>query len=342
MACLSSRFVRLVPALFVLVALSGCQDDEIRHYRVPKIEPPSVRMLSVILPIGEKAWFVSVTGPAPAIGDLLPEFQRFVQSLRFPENERRRVTWDLPTDWQREPNRSQGREPVRRYATFRAGPNALEVKVFALGPESAAVLPNVNRWRGQIGLDPTTDAELPTVSRSITVNSVAGTFVDMTGPGANPDRPPMMPRGAPEPVANETLAYDIPAGWQPQPVPPGSMRLAAFKVTAGDQSAELTIIMLPGEAGGLLANVNRWRDQLGLPATTAAQLPKEATMLDSKAGPVAVVDLGGPKGRTLGGTLLLGGRSWFIKLTGPTDVVAGQKAAFETFVKSLRFEAGAK
>jgi hypothetical protein len=320
----------------VLVALAGCQDEEVRHYRVPRIESPAARLLAAVLPVGEKVWFVSVTGPAPAVADLLPGFESFVRSLRFPENERRRVTWDLPADWHREPNRER-----MRYATFRAGPTALEVRVYSFGPESGNLLANVNRWRGQIVLGEITEADLPTVSRPITVNGVSGAFVDMTGPGANAERPaaPPAPSAAP-PAADETLAYDAPPGWQP--LPASGMRVAAFKITDGDKSAEVTIIPLAGQAGGLLANVNRWRDQLGLPAATAAELQKGAKMLDSKAGPVVCVDLTGPKGRTLGGTLLHGGRSWFVKLTGPADVVAAQQAAFEAFVMSLRFEAGAK
>ena len=38
--------------------------------------------------------------------------------------------------------------------------------------------------------------------------------------------------------------------------------------------------------------------------------------------------------------LLHGGQSWFVKMTGPADLVGQQQPAFEAFVKSLRFEAG--
>jgi hypothetical protein len=336
---LLKRHFRLIAIPAVLVALAGCQDEEVRHYRVPRIESPPARLLAAVLPVGEKVWFVSVTGPAPAVADLLPGFESFVRSLRFPENERRRVTWDLPGDWHREPNRDR-----LRYATFRTAPNALEVRVYSFGPESGDLLPNVNRWRGQIGLAKITDAELPSVSRLITVNGVSGAFVDMTGPGANAERPapPPEPPAPSTPAGAETLAYDVPAGWQVQPIPQGSMRLAAFKAGAGDISAEITIIPLAGDGGGLLNNVNRWRDQIGLPAMTAAELQKDGKMLESKAGAIVYVDLTGPKGRTLSGTLLHGGRSWFVKMTGPADLVGQQQPAFEDFLKSLRFEAGVK
>jgi hypothetical protein len=310
------RSIRFTVALVAAVAVAGCQDDQIRHYRVPRIEPPATRLLAAILPFGEKVWFVSVSGPAPAVGDLLPQFERFVQTIRFPENQRRRVTWDLPADWHREPSR----EPLR-YATFRAGPNALEVKVNAFGPESGDLLNNVNRWRGQIGLVGIKAEELSTISRPITVNGVAGTFVDMTGPGANAAPPPAA--SPTRKASGEKLAYGPPPGWEPLPADPA--------------------IPLAGVAGGKLANVNRWRKEVDLPPATEAELQKTGTMVDSPAGAVTCVDLTGPGGkRTLGGILFHGGTSWFVKLQGPADLVGKQKAAFEAFVKSLRFEAGAE
>ena len=326
--------VRPYLALLALIALAGCQDDEIRHYRVKRIEPPQARLLAAMLPIGEKFWFVSVTGPAPAVGDLVPAFESFVRSLRFPENERRRVVWELPADWHREPNRDR-----MRYATFRAGENALEVRVYSFGPESGNLLANVNRWRGQIGLGPITEAELPTASRPINVNGIAGTLVDMTGPGGSGERPMTPPPPAsPQAAGDEKLSYDVPPGWEP--VAPGAMRLAAFKVATGDGAAEVTISSLLGDAGGWVANVNRWRGQVGLPSAPAAEIEKDAKVIDSPAGRVNYADLSGPKGRMLVGDLSHGGKSWFVKMTGPPQAVATQQAAFEAFVKSLRFEAG--
>jgi hypothetical protein len=356
MACPSfrsttARLPRPVAAVvggLALLLLAGCRDDEIRHYRVPRTEPPPTRLLAAILPAGEKVWFVSVSGPAPAVAALQPAFDQFVQTIRFPEDERRRITWTLPADWQRERSREK-----MRYATFRAGPNALEVKVHAFGQESAGVLANVNRWRGQIGLDPITEAELPQVARPLTVNGVAGTAVDMTGPGANARQlAPAAAAEKSEPPApgGGPLAYDTPPGWLPLPVPPGGMRVAAFKVADGDRAAEVTVIPLAGPAGGLLANVNRWRKQIGLGEITDDQLRKDAKPLDTPAGPAVVVDLLGPESagakreRTLGAILPHEGASWFIKLSGPAELVGKQQAAFESFVRSLRFGAapGAK
>src|SRR5207247_3814614 len=90
---------RIVPAFLaglVLLAAAGCQDETIRTYQAARIEAPPTRLLGAILPVRERVWFATVSGPASAVGELLPQFEAFVMSLRFPENERRLVNWTLP------------------------------------------------------------------------------------------------------------------------------------------------------------------------------------------------------------------------------------------------------
>ena len=57
------------------------------------------------------------------------------------------------------------------------------------------------------------------------------------------------------------------------------------------------------------------------------------------------MDLTGPaqsgiSQRMLGVGLPHGGATWFFKMTGPADLVGKQKAAFEAFVKSVKFDGG--
>ena len=75
-----------------------------------------------------------------------------------------------------------------------------------------------------------------------------------------------MPAGM---VAPDTSAAQVtwttPAGWTQ--VPPSEMRVGSFKITGADgKQADVSIVPLPGMAGGDFANVNRWRGQVGLPA----------------------------------------------------------------------------
>ncbi len=333
---------RSIPALFLGLTLSaGCQPEPITSYRVPREHKPPPRLLGAIAPVGDSVWFVKLTGPAPEIAAHDKEFEAFVKSLRFADDPKKPLTWTLPAGW-----REAGAAPVKpglaeqtRFATIRVGPEALKLTISRLGREAGDILPNVNRWRkNDLNLPPLGEADLSRVTRELPVDGKEVTLVDMTGVVKGEEPADEEPAAADRPGEP---AYDVPPGWQP--LPATGMRVAAFKVTDGGQSAEVTVIPLAGAAGGLLSNVNRWRGQVGLPDTTDEQLRKEAKMLDSPAGLVVAVDLTGPKGRTLGGVLLHGGRSWFVKMTGPAELVVKQQAAFEAFVKSLRFAAaGAK
>jgi len=62
-------------------------------------------------------------------------------------------------------------------------------------------------------------------------------------------------------------------------------------------------------------------------------------MLDGEAA--LYVDLnGGEQGRILGVIAPRGGRSWFIKMTGPDALVGANKAKFESLIGSIRFADG--
>jgi hypothetical protein len=67
--------------------------------------------------------------------------------------------------------------------------------------------------------------------------------------------------------------WTLPAGWNEQP---GSgMRAATISIPAADGPLELSVLSLPwtGSAeAGVLANVNRWRRQMGLPAIGPAKM----------------------------------------------------------------------
>jgi hypothetical protein len=86
----------------------------------------------------------------------------------------------------------------------------------------------------------------------------------------------------------EMIAWDAPESWTSEPN--SEMRYATFRV--GKSGLELTVVKLPGEAGSLPANVNRWRGQLGLPSIGEDELaPLTRREVTPKAGPVTFVDL---------------------------------------------------
>ena len=140
--------------------------------------------------------------------------------------------------------------------------------------------------------------------------------------------------------------FTKPDDWEERPPdrPQGVPRLAVFVVRDGEHLAEVSVVPLPEQGAGALANVNRWRRQLGLEPIDETQLQKELRQLDVADGKAPYIDLTGrdPTGpqRILGAWMLHGGRAWFIKMKGPPDLVGKQQAAFEAFVKSIRFTDG--
>jgi hypothetical protein len=123
------------------------------------------------------------------------------------------------------------------------------------------------------------------------------------------------------------------------------MRKAAFKVRDGQAEVEITVIDLAAAAGEPLSNINRWREQVKLPAITAADLPKEARPVDFAGVAGMFVESVGPEGESpretiLGVIAVRGDRSWFVKLKGDAALAAREKQRFEAFVKSIRLTGG--
>ena len=69
------------------------------------------------------------------------------------------------------------------------------------------------------------------------------------------------PHGGTPPSAQPKWSWTTPQGWEEQGG--GGMRVVGFRI-AGNENAECTVIVLGGTGGGLAANVNRWRKQMGL------------------------------------------------------------------------------
>lgn len=149
-------------------------------------------------------------------------------------------------------------------------------------------------------------------------------------PGMAGDVPaPPMPSGA------DALKWTLPAGWGQSF--PGGMRFATFKVP-GAGKIDGSVVTLPGDAGGELANVNRWRGQIGLGPTDDAGLAAARTAVKSKVGAVNVYDFtseGTRKSRLIAAIIVVDGSSWFIKLTGDAEPVTAARHAFLELLESL-------
>lgn len=139
----------------------------------------------------------------------------------------------------------------------------------------------------------------------------------------------------PTPTGAEVLKWSLPKGWGQ--TFPGGMRFATFKIPAAGK-IDGSVVTLPGDAGGELANVNRWRGQIGLGPTDAAGLAAARTTARSKLGPVPVYDFtseGTRKSRLVAAIVMVDGNAWFIKLTGDAEPVTAARADFFRLLESL-------
>ena len=72
---------------------------------------------------------------------------------------------------------------------------------------------------------------------------------------------------------DETLfSWKTPVNWLEKE--PSSMRLASFDIPYGGSMADISITNFSGDAGGELANVNRWRRQLELDPISIEEINK--------------------------------------------------------------------
>ncbi|MGI9088924.1 MAG: hypothetical protein ACR2HH_14475 [Chthoniobacterales bacterium] len=160
----------------------------------------------------------------------------------------------------------------------------------------------------------------------------------VAGASTNAPTPPLIepPQGAP-------IQFTLPAGWQEKPLTP--MRVASFNAGApNEKSVDVSVVSLGGMAGGDLANVNRWRDQVKLGPIDQAALEKSAEHIKANGRDYLVVDVvsdapigdANEKQRIIAAIFDEGERSWFIKMTGEDAAVASQKNAFADFLRNLK------
>lgn len=131
------------------------------------------------------------------------------------------------------------------------------------------------------------------------------------------------------------IKWDLPPHWQQQSQTT-AMRYASFSIK-GREGLDISIVFLPGEAGGDLDNVNRWRTQIGLSTITSAELATLVTPVKGKDATLSLVDMAGSGKRILAGWVRVDGNCWFIKLIGPDAPAAAEKVGFIKFLQSIQF-----
>ena len=158
-----------------------------------------------------------------------------------------------------------------------------------------------------------------------------------------------MPANAPSPSMPGGMISGMPARDSSAPqikwtkpetwneVPPSAMRYASFNAGTNENKIDVSIVTFSGEGGNDADNVNRWRQQIGLPPMTPTDVATQIEPLKGEGTSFSMVDLAGATARTLAAWTRRDGHVWFFKGTGPGAAVEKEKTNFVKFVQSVRF-----
>jgi hypothetical protein len=139
-----------IVAASLLSTFTGCGREDVRTYRVPKETTP--QLAAADLPSGH---------PDISGGTAVPA-----------------VAAKIPADWQDAP---PGEMRVASYHVKGKDGKMADVSVIPLPGMAGRDIDNVNRWRGQVGLAPVTEAELGKVAETVQVGGQEGKLYEMAG-----------------------------------------------------------------------------------------------------------------------------------------------------------------
>lgn len=130
------------------------------------------------------------------------------------------------------------------------------------------------------------------------------------------------------------LVFTSPQGWK-QVQPSSGMVRRQFM----SNNVKITHSAFPGTVGGDLANINRWRGQVGLPPISAQDVG--TAIVSRELGELVIrrVDLANNGRRMVIDMIRVGSMTWFIKIDGTSQSVMEQLTAFDQHVDSAELQA---
>lgn len=138
----------------------------------------------------------------------------------------------------------------------------------------------------------------------------------------------------------DTISWTISSDWVPKEA--SNFRIGSYELmTINGDILDLSINRIPGEAGGIDANINRWRQQLQLPALSHEDLDK-TILRPATTLPFIVVDLisqapiNQSYRRTLAAILTDENYTYFIKLSGTYYAVNNHKDDFMALLETIK------
>lgn len=363
----SLRFRPLWLSACCLAVLVGCQKSEdIRQYTVKRVAPPAPaanKPVSAHAAAAPATWFFKLSGPRELVLAQQAAFRQLLESVKF--NAQGQPDYAVPADWKRE----DGPPPRRETLKIPGQDPPLEISVTSLPtppvPASEYQLQNVNRWRDQLGLEPLTESNwllegirrgelvelkgseqsaailIATLTGALEGTPEAGMLAAILTPPAPPAttaRAPASNMNAPPgmEISSAASAFDHtpPASWTKSSG--SSARLASFEAINDGGKLDISVTRFPG-GGDLLSNVNRWREQAGLPAVTSDQLGSSVSELTLGGRAAKLVTAIGTEQGIVTALVPDGNAQWFFKMQGPVQAVNDEQPRFREWLNTVKF-----
>ena len=164
--------------------------------------------------------------------------------------------------------------------------------------------------------------------------------VEPTAEPAQPAQPTTaMPPSpdAPAPVESSgVFPWTVPVAWTLSPET-SAMRVATFVATVEGRPIPIAVTRFEGQVGGVLANVNRWRGQMGLPEIAEGDLEETLTRFGPPEWPGYTLRVAGESQHMLAAGVYerAQDRTWFARVTGAPADIGAIEPDFQAFVRSI-------
>jgi hypothetical protein len=166
------------------------------------------RFLAAMVRHDNTSWFIRISGEDAFVRAQKPAFVEFLRSLNFdalsarPEPARQFTStnikpptpgastglpaWTVPPGWK---ETAPGAMLLAKFAVAGEGGARADVNISRSEGDGGGVLPNINRWRGQLGLAPAAEGDLGQFSGPLDVAGARAILVDMTGTDVKTGQP---------------------------------------------------------------------------------------------------------------------------------------------------------
>ena len=353
----SYRSISVVGVVLLASAIHSFAADEIQTYTVPKEHPaaPAMAAGASDIPVNSAAIHWTVPGGWQVLKPTAIRKGNFVVS--GPDGKKAEVTvtsfpgsvgteLDNVNRWRRE----VGLEPVEQgaLASEAVTVDGAEGKLFDLaGSAARTVVAMISQggaeWFFKLRGDPAVvggaKSAFAEFLKSVRFGGAAPEAAATPSPAA---APPAVAALAAAGVESGSPKWAAPANWTE--TDPGQMVFKKYSIAgAGDLKAAVSVSFFPGDVGGVFANVNRWRGQLGLAPIEAGKLGDVTQTLDVPGGSATLTDFTGTDSRTgraerlVGAIVPRGNQTWFFKLMGDAPLVGQEKDNFTRFVKGIQY-----